>query len=47
MADVITHATPRRNTTTYKQNRWGKIIDGHPTMDRFIELVNSKVAANV
>lgn len=44
MADVITHATPKRNTTTYEQNRWGKIIDGHPTMDRFVELVNKKIA---
>lgn len=44
MADVITHATPRRNTATYEQNRWGKIIDGHPIMDRFVELVNNRVA---
>lgn len=44
MADVITHATPKRNTATFEQNRWGKIIDGHPIMDKFVQLVNQKIS---
>lgn len=45
MSDVITHATPARNTATYNENRWGKLMDGHPIMDQFVTLVNKKIAA--
>ena len=45
MSDVVTHSAPVRNTATYKENRWGKIIDGHVIFDQFVSLVNKKIAA--
>ena len=45
MSDVITHAAPTRNTATYNENRWGKLMDGHPIFDQFTSLVNKKIAA--
>ena len=44
MSDVITHSAPQRNTTTYNENRWGKIMDGHVIFDQFTSLVNKKIA---
>ena len=44
MSDVVTHATPKRNTASFNENRWGKIMEGHVMMDQFVELVNQKVA---
>ena len=44
MSDVVTHQTPKRNTKSFNENRWGKIMDGHVMFDRFIELVNKKIA---
>jgi phage/plasmid-like protein (TIGR03299 family) len=43
MSDFVTHCSPRRNTENYNVNRWGKIIDGHPMLDQFVELVNQKI----
>lgn len=43
MSDFVTHCSPRRNTANYNTNRWGKIIDGHPMFDQFVELVNQKI----
>lgn len=45
MSDVVTHAAPARNTATYNENRWGKIMDGHVLLDQFTSLVNKKIAA--
>lgn len=45
MSDVITHSAPRRNTTSYNENRWGKIMDGHMLFDQFNNLINKKIAA--
>jgi len=44
MSDVITHAAPRRNTATYQENRWSKIMDGHAIFDQFNNMVNKKIA---
>lgn len=44
MSDMVTHSTPQRNTKSYNENRWGKIMDGHVMMDQFVELVNKKIA---
>jgi phage/plasmid-like protein (TIGR03299 family) len=44
MSDVVTHATPKRNTASFNENRWGKIMDGHAIFDRFVELVNQKIS---
>ena len=45
MSDMVTHTAPKRNTANYNENRWGKVIDGHPMFDQFVELVNAKVSA--
>lgn len=45
MSDVITHSAPRRNTASYNENRWGKIMDGHMLFDQFNNLINKKIAA--
>ena len=45
MSDVITHQTPKRNTSSFNENRWAKIMDGHILFDRFVELVNKKISA--
>ena len=44
MSDVITHQTPKRNTASFNENRWSKIMDGHIVFDRFVELVNKKIS---
>ena len=45
MSDVITHSAPRRNTASYNENRWGKIMSGHIVFDQFVSMVNKKIAA--
>ena len=44
MSDVITHQEPKRKTASFAENRWGRIMDGHAIFDRFVELVNQKIA---
>lgn len=44
MSDVITHQAPKRNTKSFDENRWGKIMDGHIIFDKFVELVNRKIS---
>ena len=44
MSDLVAHATPKRNTASYNENRWGKIMEGHAMMDQFVQLVNQKIA---
>lgn len=44
MSDVITHQAPKRNTASFNENRWGRIMDGHAIFDKFVELVNAKIA---
>ena len=44
MSDVVTHQAPKRNTASFNENRWGKIMDGHIMFDKFVELVNHKIA---
>ena len=45
MSDVVTHSAPQRNTATYNEKRWGKIMDGHVMFDQFVNLVNKRIAA--
>lgn len=44
MSDCVTHTAPKRNTTDFYKNRWGKIMEGHPMIDQFVDLVRAKVA---
>lgn len=44
MSDVITHQVPKRRTESFNENRWGRIMDGHAIFDKFVELVDQKIA---
>ena len=33
MSDMVTHMNPARKSDTYRENNWGRIINGHPFMD--------------
>ncbi len=33
MADMVDHNAPQRRTTDYRENNWGRIIDGHYYVD--------------
>lgn len=43
MSDMVTHNTPKRHTTNYRENNWGRIIDGHPVLDAFTKKVMERV----
>ena len=46
MADMVGHMAPARNTSTYRENNWGRIMMGHPFMDSLIKKLDMmKVAA--
>lgn len=34
MADMVDHSKPRRDTGSYRENNWGRIMDGHELVDR-------------
>lgn len=34
MSDMVGHNAPHRNTSNYKENNWGRIMDGHVLMDK-------------
>lgn len=44
-SDMVGHAAPQRMTKNFEENRWGKIMNGHPVMDRSIEIINRMMAA--
>lgn len=39
MSDMISHNAPRRKTANYRENNWGRIMDGHAMLDRFVALM--------
>lgn len=41
VSDYVGHATPNRMTDTYAENNWGRIMNGHPILDRAIALVGT------
>lgn len=43
-SDLVTHMTPKRNTVSFNENRWGKLMEGHAMMDQFVQLVNQKIS---
>lgn len=43
MADMVGHCEPRRNTDTYRENNWGRIMDGHAMMDKLVAKVGALV----
>lgn len=34
MSDMVGHTAPRRMTSNYQENNWGRIMDGHAMMDK-------------
>lgn len=42
VSDYVGHANPTRMTDTYAENNWGRIMNGHPIMDRAMALVGAK-----
>lgn len=44
VTDYANHAIPFRDTTTYAENRWNKIITGHPFVDKMYGRVKDMVA---
>lgn len=44
VTDFAGHATPARNTKNYRENNWGRIIDGHPIVDKTFELLTANMA---
>ena len=39
VSDMISHSKPMRMTDSYYGNLFGKVMEGHPTLDRAVELV--------
>lgn len=41
MSDMITHNAPLRKTENYRENNWGRLMDGHVMMDKMTALLNA------
>lgn len=41
MSDMITHNAPLRKTENYRENNWGRLMDGHVMMDKMAALLNA------
>ena len=39
VSDYVGHSVPARLTTNYQENNWGKIMNGHPLLDKAMNLV--------
>jgi phage/plasmid-like protein (TIGR03299 family) len=39
VSDMVTHSTPLRNTDTYREGLFNKVIEGHPIIDKAYELI--------
>lgn len=44
MSDMLTHNAPIRKTKNYRENNWGRIMDGHMMMDKMTALLSAGVA---
>lgn len=47
MADMVDHSRPRRETGNYRENNWGRIMDGHELVDRVTQKVMDMVSLPV
>lgn len=43
MSDMVSHNAPRRQTASYRENNWGRIMDGHAMMDKMATLLTRAV----
>ena len=39
VSDYVGHSIPARVTSNYQENNWGKIINGHPLLDKAMSLM--------
>lgn len=42
MSDFVCHSSPRRNTSTYQENNFERIVVGHPLLDAIVEKCMAK-----
>lgn len=42
MSDLVGHSLPHRNTKTYAENNWGRIMDGHTLLDQMVSALSVK-----
>ena len=42
MADFCDHSSPKRNTATYQENNFERIVIGHPLLDMMLQKVTAK-----
>ena len=40
VSDYVGHAEPSRHTKNYEANNWGKIMAGHPMLDKAMAIIN-------
>ena len=43
MSDMVTHSEPMRKTANYRENNWGRIMDGHKLLDQITSLVGARI----
>lgn len=43
VSDFVGHAAPARLTNTYAENNWNRIMNGHPILDKAMELVGVNI----
>lgn len=41
MSDMLSHNAPRRKTKNYRENNWGRIMDGHVMLDQMTSLLKT------
>jgi len=41
ISDFVGHASPARLTDSYAENNWGRIMSGHPILDKAMALVGA------
>ena len=42
MADMVAHSSPKRNTSTYQESNFERIVIGHPLLDAMLQKVTAK-----
>lgn len=46
-SDMVDHSKPRRDTGSYRENNWARIMDGHELVDRVTAKVMDMVGGLV
>lgn len=41
--DFVAHVEPTRNTANYKANNWNRIMEGHPIVDKVVDMFTTTV----